>query len=113
MPTQTSIARQPECPLPQGFVWPTAAVLTPCGYTRGMKTAVSIPNSLFEGAERLAKRTRKSRSQLYSDAVREYLARHAPDAVTEAMDRACTEAGVGSDPFISAASSRILERSEW
>jgi metal-responsive CopG/Arc/MetJ family transcriptional regulator len=78
-----------------------------------MKTAVSIPNNLFEGAERLAKRTRKSRSQLYSDAVREYLARHAPDAVTEAMDRACAEAGAGADPFISSASSRILERSEW
>jgi metal-responsive CopG/Arc/MetJ family transcriptional regulator len=78
-----------------------------------MKTAVSIPNSLFEGAERLAKRTRKSRSQLYSDAVREYLARHAPDAVTEAMDRACAAAGAEADPFVSTASSRILERSEW
>ena len=85
----------------------------PSGYTKGMKTAVSIPSDLFEGAERLAKRTRKSRSQLYSDAVREYLARHAPDAVTEAMDRVCAEAGAGGDPFISLASSRILERSEW
>lgn len=78
-----------------------------------MKTAISIPNNLFEGAEQFAKRTRKSRSQLYSDAVREYLARHAPDAMTEAMDRACAEAGVGADPFVSAASSRVLERSEW
>lgn len=78
-----------------------------------MKTAVSIPNSLFEGAERLAKRTRKSRSQLYSDAVREYLARHAPDAVTEGMDRACEELGTKSDPFVSVAVSRILERTEW
>jgi metal-responsive CopG/Arc/MetJ family transcriptional regulator len=73
-----------------------------------MKTAVSIPNSLLEGAERLLKRTGKFRSQLYSDAVKEYLARHAPDAVTEAMDRACAEAGGGADPYISAASSRIL-----
>jgi len=78
-----------------------------------MKTAVSIPNNLFEGAERLAKRTRKSRSQLYSDAVREYLARHAPDAVTEARDRVCAEAGVGTDPFVATASSRILARTEW
>lgn len=88
----------------------------PCrgrGYTTGMKTAVSIPNSLFDGAERLAKRTRKSRSQLYSDAIKEYLARHAPDAVTEAMDRACAEAGLEADPFIASASARTLERNEW
>jgi metal-responsive CopG/Arc/MetJ family transcriptional regulator len=36
-----------------------------------MKTAVSIPDDVFEGAERLARRTKKSRSQLFSDALRE------------------------------------------
>ena len=46
------------------------------GYTLGMKTAVSIPNDLFEGAERLARRTRRSRSRLFSDALREYLTHH-------------------------------------
>src|ERR1700704_4101975 len=48
-----------------------------CGYTLGMKTAISIPNDLFDGAERLARRTRRSRSRLFTDALREYLARHA------------------------------------
>ena len=52
-----------------------------------MKTAISIPDEVFEGAERLARRTRKSRSQLFSDAVREYAARHGSDDVTDAMDR--------------------------
>jgi metal-responsive CopG/Arc/MetJ family transcriptional regulator len=42
-----------------------------------LKTVVSIPDDAFAGAERLAKRTKKSRSQLFSDAVREYVARHA------------------------------------
>ena len=84
-----------------------------CGYTDGMKTAVSIPDEVYEGAERLARQTRKSRSRLFSDALTEYLARHAPDEVTEAMDRACIEAGEAQDPFVSAAARRSLERSEW
>ncbi len=78
-----------------------------------MKTAVSIPDEVYEGAERLARRTKKSRSRLFSDALKEYLARHAPDEVTEAMNRACAEAGEAKDPFVSSASRRILERSEW
>jgi metal-responsive CopG/Arc/MetJ family transcriptional regulator len=49
-----------------------------------MKTAVSIPDDVFEGAERLARRTKKTRSQLFSDAIKEYLARHAPEDVTDA-----------------------------
>ncbi len=78
-----------------------------------MKTAVSIPDEVYEGAERLARRTKKSRSRLFSDALKEYLARHAPNEVTEAMNRACAEAGEAKDPFVSSASRRILERSEW
>jgi metal-responsive CopG/Arc/MetJ family transcriptional regulator len=83
------------------------------GYTEGMKTAISIPDEVFEGAERLARRTKKSRSQLFSDAVREYVARHAPDEITEAMDRVCGDLAGPSDKFVSSAAHRILERSEW
>ncbi len=83
------------------------------GYTDGMKTAVSIPNEVFERAERLARRTKKSRSQLFSDALREFLARHAPDEVTEAMNRVCAELGDTRDSFVSSAARRILRRSEW
>jgi metal-responsive CopG/Arc/MetJ family transcriptional regulator len=78
-----------------------------------MKTAVSIPDKLFKGADRLARRTKRSRSRLYGDALKEYLARHAPDEVTEAMNRACTEVGDAKDRFVSALTHRILERSEW
>jgi metal-responsive CopG/Arc/MetJ family transcriptional regulator len=78
-----------------------------------MKTAVSIPDDIFKGAERLAKRSRKSRSRLVSEALREYLARHAPDEVTEAMNRVWAEAGDSGDSFVSAATRRTLERTEW
>jgi len=84
-----------------------------CGYTLGMKTAISIPNDLFEGAERLARRTRRSRSRLFTDALREYLARHTPDKVTESMDQAVMEVGEGKDEFVSSVARRRLERTEW
>jgi metal-responsive CopG/Arc/MetJ family transcriptional regulator len=78
-----------------------------------MKTAVSIPDDVFDGAERLARRTKKSRSQLFTDAVKEYVARHAPEDVTDAMDRVCAELGNPKDEFVTVAAHRILERSEW
>lgn len=83
------------------------------GHTNGMKTAIAIPDDVFAGAERLAKRTRKSRSRLFSDAMREYLARHASEEVTEAMNRVCGEPGCTADEFSSLAARRILEKSEW
>ena len=84
-----------------------------CGYTLGMKTAISIPNDLFDGAERLARRTSRSRSRLFTDALREYLLRHAPDKVTESMDQAIMEVGEGKDEFVSSVARRRLERTEW
>jgi predicted transcriptional regulator len=78
-----------------------------------MKTAVSIPDEVFEEAERLARRMKKSRSALYSRALAEYLARRAPDHVTEAMNRSLDGIQEPPDAFVSAAARRVLERSEW
>ncbi len=78
-----------------------------------MKTAVSIPDSVFEATEQLAQIMGKSRSEVYSLALTEYVARHAPDYVTETFDRVCAELGEGTDEFVSAAARRLLERSQW
>ncbi len=78
-----------------------------------MKTAVSIPDDVFEGAERLARRTNRSRSRLFSDALKEYLARHTPDKVTEAMNTTLAQIGEEKDSFVSSAARTVLERSEW
>lgn len=51
-----------------------------------MKTAISIPNPIFEAAEQLASRTGVSRSELYATAVAEYLARHRATGVRERLD---------------------------
>jgi metal-responsive CopG/Arc/MetJ family transcriptional regulator len=79
-----------------------------------MKTAVSIPEDVFASAERLAQRTKRSRSEIYAAAVREYVARHSGDAVTESMNSVMDEVGgTGADPFVSLAARRTLERLEW
>ncbi len=78
-----------------------------------MKTAVSIPDDVFEGAERLARRTNRSRSRLFSDAPKEYLARHTPDKVTQAMNKVLAQIGEEEDSFVSSAARRVLARSEW
>jgi metal-responsive CopG/Arc/MetJ family transcriptional regulator len=78
-----------------------------------MKIAVSVPDDVFEEAEQLARRMKRSRSEVYSRALAEYVARHAPDRVTEAMDRVLTEIGEQADQFVRAASRRVLKRSDW
>lgn len=79
----------------------------------GMKTAVSIPDGLYAEAEQLAQRLQRPRSRVYADALREYLARHDPDAVTTALDRLCESLDARIDPAIAAARRRLLDRVEW
>ena len=80
-----------------------------------MKTVVSIPDDVFEEAERLARRMKCSRSKIFSRALAEYIARHSADRVTEAMDRVLAEldGAPASDPFAVAAGRRTLDRTEW
>ncbi len=56
---------------------------------------------------------KRSRSEVYSLALAEHVARHAPDRVTEAMDRALAEIGEPGDDFARAASRRVLKPSGW
>jgi metal-responsive CopG/Arc/MetJ family transcriptional regulator len=78
-----------------------------------MKTAVSIPDKVFERVERLAKRTKRSRSRIFSDALDEYLARHTSDEITERMNTVILQEPEASDAFVAAAARRVLERSDW
>ncbi len=79
-----------------------------------MKTAVSVPDHLFAQVDRLAKRSRSSRSDVYSAALREYVARHAPDEVTAGLDAALAELGQpDTGDLTSTAARRTLELSEW
>src|SRR4051794_12532771 len=61
------------------------------GYTFGMKTAESIPDDLFRQADALARRLGKSRSEVYREALADYVARREPGAVTRALDEIADE----------------------
>lgn len=78
-----------------------------------MKTAISVPDPIFDEAECMARRMKRSRSELYSAALADYLARHNPDQVTEAMNRTLSALGNDVDQFVATASRRTLERDEW
>ena len=79
-----------------------------------MKTAVSVPDDLFAQVDRLARRSGRSRSEVYSTALREYMARHAPDEVTAALDAVVEQVGrTGPDAFVAEAAHRALNTAEW
>ena len=81
-----------------------------------MRTTVSLPDELFHAAERLARQSRQTRSQLYSHALSEYVARHAEEApLTVAMNRVVDQLTdhSGADSTFSGAARRTLKRSEW
>ena len=78
-----------------------------------MKTAISIPDELFAEAEALAQRLGKSRSQVYREALGEYVARRGPGAITAALNATVELVGEGVDDWTAAASRAGLERVEW
>jgi predicted transcriptional regulator len=78
-----------------------------------MKTAISVPGALFDRADRLARKMKKSRSQLYSDAISEYVSRHDPAEVTKALDEIYSELDSRPHPSLSEAARRLLESTEW
>ncbi len=78
-----------------------------------MKTAVSLPDDVFRDAERYAKRSKKSRSQVFSEAVSEYLARRSSDIVTESLNTALAGIGTSGDRFAAKAAKTRLKRVEW
>ncbi|MCC6738709.1 MAG: ribbon-helix-helix protein, CopG family [Planctomycetia bacterium] len=78
-----------------------------------MRTAISIPDDLLVRAERFAKRTGRSRSRLFAEAVAEYLARHSRAAVKASMDALCARLRTQENGFGAAAARLTIGRSEW
>ncbi|HEV8244991.1 MAG TPA: ribbon-helix-helix protein, CopG family [Polyangiaceae bacterium] len=79
-----------------------------------MKTAISIPDELFERAEREAKRLRISRSELFARAVREFLGLERDSAIRASYDQAFVDGeDAGSKRFRAEATRRALLGVEW
>ncbi|MGD1104458.1 MAG: hypothetical protein ABSA59_20620 [Terriglobia bacterium] len=78
-----------------------------------MKTAISIPDPLFKEAERLTKRLRIPRSQLYARALEDYIQRQRSKGIKEALDEVYSTESSELDPVIAQLQAMALGREEW
>jgi hypothetical protein len=69
-------------------------------YTINMKTAISVPDPVFNAAEKAAKRLSMSRSQLYTKAIQEFVEFHARADITERLDQVYAANPSALDPVI-------------
>jgi hypothetical protein len=78
-----------------------------------MKTAVSIPDRIFEAAEQYARHRGIPRSQVYSEALARFMAEQESDEdLTEALNRVCAKVDTTLDEFGRAAARRALAASD-
>jgi len=78
-----------------------------------MKTAISIPDDVFDAADEMAKRLGLSRSQLYANAVREYLDAHRSRGVTARLDQVYENRDSRLDLRVAEAQSASLDEEDW
>jgi hypothetical protein len=80
-----------------------------------MKIAISLPDPLFEAADRLARRLGKSRSRLYAEALQAFLERHRDDDITARLNEIYeTEPELAElDPVLDALQLEVLRREKW
>jgi predicted transcriptional regulator len=80
-----------------------------------MKTAISLPDPLFEAADRMARQLGKSRSQLYAEALRAYLDKHSDEDITARLNEIYGADPELSklDPVLEALQGRSLPKEEW
>jgi metal-responsive CopG/Arc/MetJ family transcriptional regulator len=78
-----------------------------------MKTAISLPDELFESADALAERMGVSRSELYATAVAEFLAKHKGENVTARLNEVYSDEPSGLDSDLRSGQARSASSSEW
>ena len=77
-----------------------------------MKTAISIPDPLFQAAERTAKRLGISRSELYATALAEYLRDNRHGNITERLNALYAEESSTLDPMLAQIQSLSLPKDD-
>ncbi len=78
-----------------------------------MKTAISIPNNVFEQAESLARKLKVSRSELYTEAVKVYLKENHVEDVTAKLNEIYENAASTLDNDLRHAQTASLPKEEW
>jgi len=84
------------------------------GYTIIMKTAISIPDELFEAADKMARKLKMTRSELYQQALTRFLHQHGADMVRESLDRVyAKKSNRGLDPMIRIIGEQMIKEEDW
>jgi metal-responsive CopG/Arc/MetJ family transcriptional regulator len=78
-----------------------------------MKTAISIPDDVFEAAEKTAKREGISRSKLYTRAVRHYLRKQGRKSIKEQLNAIYADQVAEIDPVLRHIQYSVLAREKW
>jgi metal-responsive CopG/Arc/MetJ family transcriptional regulator len=78
-----------------------------------MKTAISIPDSIFQAAEGLAHRLGISRSELYSKAIAEYMNSHKYHNITKTLNEIYDEESSSLDDELATMQMRSIPKDEW
>lgn len=78
-----------------------------------MKTAISLPDTLFKQAEATARKLKVTRSQLYASAIKEFLDRRKADAITEKLNEVYSREPAEIDPALYRAQLRAIEKDRW
>ena len=78
-----------------------------------MKVAVSIPDPIFDAAERLAKQRHMPRSQLVAEALQEYLSRHGSEAVTAKLNEVYAEQDSAVEESFTRAQIASIDNETW
>lgn len=79
----------------------------------GMKVAISLPDPVFRAAETLARKLRKSRSQLYAEAIAEYVGARGAKALTARLNSVYANESSEVDPALKHAQLERLCREAW
>ncbi len=78
-----------------------------------MKTAISIPDPIFQAAENMAHRLGVSRSELFSNAISEYMKRHKYQDVTESLNEVYRETDSKLDEKLALMQRKSIQEDEW
>jgi hypothetical protein len=78
-----------------------------------VKSTPAISKALEAKVARVARRLRKPPALVLKNAIDEYVARHDPEAITQAMNRVAEVLDTRSEPSVAGAARRILENTEW
>ena len=78
-----------------------------------MKTAISIPDPIFQAAETFAGRFGISRSELYAKAVAEYMASRKYVDVTEQLDKVYTGESSSLEDGVHSMQMKSIPQEEW